>query len=218
MGIKERKAREFQKREKDILNAAIHLFTNLDWQTVTIEQITEQAEIGKGTIYKHFKTKGEIYVRIMINNANPMIEKWKKMDKNLDVVTRFKKMMTIMYTHINEVPAFQRKLTQHCSREDFAKNLDSSLQNELGSLYHNYVSIITELIEEGITSGVFPRQPIESMINNYLAAIDGAIKMYWRQYDQSMTKVKLKAFWQYYTDFILRGWQCKEELLTKSKE
>lgn len=35
----------------------------MDWQTVTIEQIAERAEIGKGTIYKHFKTKDEILYR-----------------------------------------------------------------------------------------------------------------------------------------------------------
>ena len=54
MNRAERKEREFKRRERDILEAAERLFMNYDWQTVTTQQIADEAGIGKGTIYKHF--------------------------------------------------------------------------------------------------------------------------------------------------------------------
>ena len=57
MSIHDRKAREFQRREEDILKAALALSNRDDWQAVTIEQIAQKAEIGKGTVYKHFPSK-----------------------------------------------------------------------------------------------------------------------------------------------------------------
>ena len=63
-----RKAREFQRRELEILEAARELFEKQDWLTVTIQQISDQAEIGKGTVYKHFATKDEIYARLLLED------------------------------------------------------------------------------------------------------------------------------------------------------
>ena len=49
MSIQDRRAREFVRREQDILQAALALSNRDDWQTVTIDQIAPKAEIGKGT-------------------------------------------------------------------------------------------------------------------------------------------------------------------------
>ena len=58
------KAREFQRREDELLQAALEVSNCDDWQTVTIEQIAQKAEIGKGTVYKHFAAKGDMYARL----------------------------------------------------------------------------------------------------------------------------------------------------------
>ena len=50
MGVAERKERDFRRREEDILAAALRLFDRDNWQDVTIEQIAQEAEIGKGTL------------------------------------------------------------------------------------------------------------------------------------------------------------------------
>ena len=66
MSIQERKAREFNRRESEILNAALALFGRADWELVTVEEISRKAEVGKGTIYKHFESKDEIYARLAL--------------------------------------------------------------------------------------------------------------------------------------------------------
>jgi hypothetical protein len=58
MGVQDRKAREFQRRADDTLKAALALSNRDDWQAVTIEQIAQKAEIGKGTVHRHFPRKG----------------------------------------------------------------------------------------------------------------------------------------------------------------
>ena len=66
MGVKERKARDFKQREEEILAAAYDLLTGLEPVQMTMEMIAEKAEIGRGTIYKHFKTKDEIYAHLIL--------------------------------------------------------------------------------------------------------------------------------------------------------
>src|SRR5690606_25887316 len=62
-----RKVREFRRREQEILTAALRLFLEQGEDSVTVEMIADEVGIGKGTIYKHFKSKAEIYLRLMLD-------------------------------------------------------------------------------------------------------------------------------------------------------
>lgn len=61
-----RKEREFARREKDILDAAMRLFDCAHWEEITVEQIAKEAEVGKGTVYKHFPSKEALYAQISL--------------------------------------------------------------------------------------------------------------------------------------------------------
>ncbi|MCW7492742.1 TetR/AcrR family transcriptional regulator [Leptospira sp. 2 VSF19] len=64
MGVSERKKREFAQREADILNCAIELFRTKHPSLVKMDDIAKQLEIGRGTIYLHFKSKDDLMARI----------------------------------------------------------------------------------------------------------------------------------------------------------
>ena len=54
-----------KQREQDILACAEVLLEQGE-DKVTVEMIADKVGIGKDTIYKHFETKREIYLRLMI--------------------------------------------------------------------------------------------------------------------------------------------------------
>ncbi len=60
------KVQEFRLREKSILDCAESLFIEQGEDRVTVEMIAEAVGVGKGTIYKHFETKNQIYLRLML--------------------------------------------------------------------------------------------------------------------------------------------------------
>lgn len=69
-----RRVREFRQREARILEAALALFLQHGEDRVTVEMIADHVGIGKGTIYKHFKTKAEIYLRLMLDYEQEMAD------------------------------------------------------------------------------------------------------------------------------------------------
>ncbi len=73
------KAQEFRKREEDILVRAQELFIANGEDKVTVEMIADAVGIGKGTIYKHFETKDEIYLRLMIRYEEELAEMFQTM-------------------------------------------------------------------------------------------------------------------------------------------
>lgn len=64
--IREKK-KVFLLREQKIIDAALALFLDDGIDRVTVSSIAARAGIGKGTVYKHFLTKNEILVRIMLD-------------------------------------------------------------------------------------------------------------------------------------------------------
>lgn len=74
------KAREFKQREEEVLNAALALFLEMGEDRVTVEMIAEKVGIGKGTIYKHFETKDEIYLLLMIRYEEEMAQMFQRIE------------------------------------------------------------------------------------------------------------------------------------------
>lgn len=64
--IREKK-RRFLEREDRIVEKALALLIRDGIDKVTVSSISREAGVGKGTIYKHFLTKTEILVRIVLD-------------------------------------------------------------------------------------------------------------------------------------------------------
>lgn len=64
--IREKK-KLFLAREQRIIDAAIELFLESSIDRITVSKIAVRAGIGKGTVYKHFLTKNEILIRIILD-------------------------------------------------------------------------------------------------------------------------------------------------------
>ncbi|WP_211213162.1 TetR/AcrR family transcriptional regulator [Perlucidibaca piscinae] len=78
------KAREFRQREQSILDCAQALFMEMGEDKVTVEMIADKVGIGKGTIYKHFETKNEIYLLLMIRYEEELAELFQRIDTSED--------------------------------------------------------------------------------------------------------------------------------------
>ncbi len=79
-----RRAQEFRQREREILDAALELFLEQGEDRVTVEMIADKVGIGKGTIYKHFETKNEIYLLLMIRYEEALAERFEQIRESDD--------------------------------------------------------------------------------------------------------------------------------------
>ncbi|MCK5124750.1 MAG: TetR/AcrR family transcriptional regulator [candidate division Zixibacteria bacterium] len=62
MGTLDRKEREKEQRLNEILDAAERVFIANGYHNCTMDQIAEEAELSKGTLYLYFKSKEAIFV------------------------------------------------------------------------------------------------------------------------------------------------------------
>jgi AcrR family transcriptional regulator len=180
MGVQERKEREFRRREEEILGAALALFKNDDWQSVTVEQIADRAEIGKGTIYKHFAGKDEIYARLVMEYQRTAIEKLRRIDRKLDVIQRLRAIIVVTFEQNLAAQEYQR-LVQYSSRDDFRNSLSEPTRNELQKQDEEFFGLISEVLEEGVKQSILPRKTPQELLFGPMAAMLGARTMMWNQ-------------------------------------
>jgi TetR/AcrR family transcriptional regulator len=64
MGISERKEREREQRRSDIIDAAERVIFSKHLDASTMDEIAEEAELSKGTLYLYFRNKTELYLAI----------------------------------------------------------------------------------------------------------------------------------------------------------
>jgi len=74
MGSKERKARDFERRQEQILLAAEKIFRRKGVNGLRLEDIAEAIEFSKGIIYLHFQSKEELFAHLLLRKADRLYE------------------------------------------------------------------------------------------------------------------------------------------------
>lgn len=69
-----RKRAAFVRREQDILNVAESLMAEQGVRTISVDVIAARAGIGKGTIYKHFESKADVLIAIVVRHYTMLTE------------------------------------------------------------------------------------------------------------------------------------------------
>jgi len=102
------KAREFRQREQAILDSAQALFMEQGEDKVTVEMIADKVGIGKGTIYKHFETKNEIYLLLMIRYEEELADLFRRIDISEDKQSLVREYFTFRVQDADKYLLFDR--------------------------------------------------------------------------------------------------------------
>lgn len=78
MGTEERKAREKEQRRNAIIDAAEKVIFSKGLDQATMEEIAEEAELSKGTLYLYFKNKNELYMAITQRGSDILNSRFSK--------------------------------------------------------------------------------------------------------------------------------------------
>ncbi|MFH0844357.1 MAG: TetR/AcrR family transcriptional regulator, partial [Pseudomonadota bacterium] len=65
-----RREREKLRQRKEMLLAALGLFSEKGYHNVSMQEIAEKAEFAIGTLYKFFKNKEDLYKALMVEQAD----------------------------------------------------------------------------------------------------------------------------------------------------
>jgi AcrR family transcriptional regulator len=178
MALQDRKQREFERREQDILSASLELCSTPRWESVTVEQIAERAEVGKGTVYKHFASKDELLFRLMMRFYRGLLRMLSEemtggspLEQLRDAVER-----ALRY-HIAH--GEYRYVVEYCERIDFKERANPAWRDDFLELDRAFQEWAGPIIEAGMATGQFQRRPVDQVMLGLHACFKGAVSLIW---------------------------------------
>lgn len=167
------KAREFRQREEDILTTAMSLFTAHGEEKVTVEMIADHVGIGKGTIYKHFETKNEIIMRLMIRYEEELAQLFQTMSPEDD-----KEKLAREYFQFRMKDPEKYILFDQMERKLRAENKENELFNELHKVRMSNFGKLSDIVTARVREGSLEDVPPQFHVMAAWALVHGAVGLY----------------------------------------
>ena len=168
-----RKVREFRRREQEILDTALQLFLSEGEDSVTVEMIAEAVGIGKGTIYKHFNSKAEIYLRLMLDYERDLAELFQS-----DNVARDREALSRAYFEFRMSDPQRYRLFDRLEEKVVKTRQVPELVEQLHSIRTSNFQRLTSLIEGRIDEGKLEDVPPYFPYCAAWALVHGAVALY----------------------------------------
>lgn len=156
MGIVERREREKKIRRQQIQEAAIEVFINKGFNSATMEDIANQAELSLSTVYLYFGSKHELYTSLNLSTLQYLHDGFEKVyaDDSLSVEERIIGYKDVMYSAFQYNPTILR-IIYHVQLYEILPSLDEELLNQLNDLGRKMMNMIAATYKEGAQQGVF---------------------------------------------------------------
>jgi AcrR family transcriptional regulator len=177
MGTSDRKARELKERERVLLDAAIALLDRDDWQAVTVEQIAERAEYAKGTIYRHFPSKDDLYARLAADWTVGTHAELEALDAERPFETVLRDVVAVCWRRVT-ADRVHARLLQHVQRADFLAGIAPETRAALDEAESRTFGLLAGLIDWGIAEDAIPPGPLEPRLFALAALLMGALRLH----------------------------------------
>ncbi|MBC8181765.1 TetR/AcrR family transcriptional regulator [candidate division KSB1 bacterium] len=153
MGITERKEREKERRRNEIINAAEKVFFTKGRVLATMDDVAEEAELSKGTLYLYFKNKEDLYLAINLRGMEILyglfLEASKKQKTGLE---KARAIGSAYFRFYKEYPDYFTAL-MYFEFHEMNLYTEQSMAAKCDMQGHDALYILIEAIELGIKDG-----------------------------------------------------------------
>lgn len=171
-----RKIEKFRQREQRILDAALELLIEHGEESVTVEQIANHVDIGKGTIYKHFISKVEIYMRLLFDYERQLLDRLKQAIKEAEAGDYAAPARAYFESRMSD-PTKDR-LFQRLEEKIVALKQAPEMIEELHKMRNSIFDAMNEVLTRRIHEGYLQDVPPHYYYYTYWALTQGAVELF----------------------------------------
>ncbi len=178
MGINERKERDKLRRREEILSAAEKLFFTKGIENTTMDDVAEEAELSKGTLYLYFKSKEEIHWEITQRHIQIVVHDIKKnLDPSKNAIENLLTMAKVFVDHFSEEHASAHSMLFFQTSDLKTLNLDMEEINK-AFINDSPIHMVTEYVKKGVEEGLIRNDiPVAVLSSTLWAQLLGVLQI-----------------------------------------
>ncbi len=156
MGKEERKAREKERRRNQIIDAAERIIFSKGLEQATMDEIAEEAELSKGTLYLYFENKTELYIAITQRGSDLLNSKFAKIfseahdQKGLELI---RKMGETYLNFVQEHPNYFTAFMYYESLSDLEALEESTYVEQCNQNRREALNFMVRALQIGMQDG-----------------------------------------------------------------
>ena len=189
-------------RKEEILIVALHLFARDGYEAVSVSQIAGELDMTKGALYRHYKSKRDIFDCIVQRMEQQDCEQ----AAEYDMPEEEKKSMPEKYENVSlgDFVEYSKSMFEYWTEDDFASSFRKMLtieqfrSEEMQNLYQQYlVSGPAEYVKD-----LFKNMEINNPEDNAVKFYANMF-FYYSMYDGAADKTKVKCQFEQMLDKIV---------------
>ena len=189
-------------RKEEILIVALHLFARAGYEAVSVSQIAGELDMTKGALYRHYKSKRDIFDSIV----KRMEQQDGEQASDYDMPEDEKERMPEEYEDVSldDFVEYSKSMFEYWTEDDFASSFRKMLtieqfrSEEMQNLYQQYlVSGPAEYVKE-LFKNMKMNHPEENAVKFYANMF-----FYYSMYDGAANKTKAKSQFEHMLDRIV---------------
>jgi len=207
MGIKERKNRERERRQQQIMVAAKRVFSQKGFGKATMEDIAREAELSPGTLYLYFKNKDELFSSLSLRILQYLqlrLEHVFRSDELLSPVQKVRALKDALYD-VYEFDSLMLINLFHLQSSETLKNLSPKFLTDMNDLSRKSLDIMANIFKEGVDAGIFIEQHPVALADIFWGMFSGLVL--WEESKKLISGDKnyLKDTLEIAVDILVRG-------------
>ncbi|ALS26363.1 TetR family transcriptional regulator [Paenibacillus sp. 32O-W] len=187
---------EAERTRQQIMKSAKELFIRKGYGASSMEDICEEAGVSKGSIYYHFKSKEQLFLRLLEQNMLEWEDKWRELVK--PGMTATEKLYALAEHYAQD---FDNPLIK--AGEEFAGSYgsDPAVLERLLDISRRHYPLIGEVVEEGIEKGEFRHDDPKALTYILVGMMSGLGLTYY----ENMPKEEVLALHRKAIDIFVQG-------------
>lgn len=189
-------------RKEEILIVALHLFARDGYEAVSVSQIAGELDMTKGALYRHYKSKRDIFdciVQRMEQQDGEQARQNEVPEESIEKVPE-----EYQNVSVEDFVGYSKSMFEYWTEDDFASSfrkmltLEQFRNEEMQNLYQQYlVSGPAEYVKD-LFKNMEIKNPEENAVKFYANMF-----FYYSVYDGATDKTKAKCQFEYMLDKIV---------------
>ena len=197
-------------RKEEILIVALHLFARDGYEAVSVSQIAGKLGMTKGALYRHYKSKRDIFDCIV----QRMEQQDREQASDYDMPEEDKEEMPEKYeaVSLDDFAEYSKSMFEYWTEDDFASSFRKMLtieqfrSEEMQNLYQQYlVSGPAEYVKD-LLKNMEIKNPEEKAVKFYANMF-----FYYSVYDGAADKAKVKGQFEHMLNKIVEEMKIAEQ-------
>lgn len=200
----QRGARRAQHRQR-ILDAARTVFFRDGFMAANLDEVAQRAGVAKGTLYRYFENKAELYVAVLSANGDAFERKLRDtLDPSLIPAEQVRRTSRFYFQHWTTHRAYFQ-IFWALANEPVIGELPDGVVAQVAGLWERCLQLIAEVLERGVQEGHFAPHDSWSVANILWMLCNSLIQSEDAPAARSIRRSPLERVFDDAIELVLRG-------------